>query len=99
RRYVIEIYTKNRNYLEEIIMKIHFLGTAAAEGWPGLFCRCKYCDKARELGGKNIRTRSSVIIDDTLKVDFPPDTYHHILRDNIDLATVKHLLITHSHSD
>jgi len=80
-------------------MKIHFLGTAAAEGWPGLFCRCKYCDKARELGGKNIRTRSSVIIDDTLKVDFPPDTYHHILRDNIDLATVKHLLITHSHSD
>lgn len=80
-------------------MKIHFLGTGAAEGWPGIFCRCKYCNKARKLGGKNIRTRSSVIIDGTLKVDFPPDTYHHVLRDNIDLASIKHLLFTHSHYD
>ncbi|GIP33636.1 MBL fold metallo-hydrolase [Paenibacillus sp. J2TS4] len=80
-------------------MKIHFLGTAAAEGWPALFCRCEYCHKARQLGGKNIRTRSSVIIDDTMKIDFPPDTYHHVLRDNIDLASVEHLFITHSHWD
>lgn len=75
------------------------MGTAAAEGFPGVFCRCKHCKKARELGGKNIRTRSSVIIDDVLKVDLPPDTYHHVLRDRIDLATVKDLLITHTHSD
>lgn len=80
-------------------MKIHFLGTAAAEGWPALFCRCEHCLKAKQLGGKNIRTRSSVIIDDTLKIDFPPDTYHHVLRDGINLAAIEHLLITHSHSD
>jgi phosphoribosyl 1,2-cyclic phosphate phosphodiesterase len=81
------------------LMKIHFLGTAAAEGWPGLFCRCEHCEKAKLLGGKNIRTRSSVLIDDTLKVDFPPDTYYHVLRDNIDLAAVEHLFITHTHTD
>jgi phosphoribosyl 1,2-cyclic phosphate phosphodiesterase len=80
-------------------MKIHFLGTAAAEGWPGLFCRCEHCRRARTLGGKNIRTRSSAIIDDTIKIDFPPDTYHHVLRDHLDLAAIEHLLITHTHTD
>ncbi|WP_028550562.1 MBL fold metallo-hydrolase [Paenibacillus sp. UNC451MF] len=80
-------------------MKLHFLGTAAAEGWPGLFCRCEHCNKAKQLGGKNIRTRSSVLIDDTFKVDFPPDSYYHMLRDNIDMAAVEHLFITHTHTD
>lgn len=80
-------------------MKIHFLGTAAAEGWPGIFCRCEHCMKARQLGGKNIRTRSSAIIDDSIKIDLPPDTYYHVLRDNLDLAAIEHLFITHTHSD
>jgi len=80
-------------------MKLHFLGTAAAEGWPGLFCRCEFCQKAKQLGGKNIRTRSSVLIDETIKVDFPPDTYYHMLRDQIDMAAVEHLFITHTHTD
>ncbi|TJY44542.1 carbon-phosphorus lyase [Cohnella pontilimi] len=80
-------------------MKIHFLGTAAAEGFPALFCRCPHCAKARELGGKNVRTRSSAIIDDTLKIDFPPDTLHHVLRDRLDLGLVKDLFVTHTHSD
>ncbi len=80
-------------------MKIHILGTAAAEGFPGLFCRCEHCVKARKLGGKNIRSRSSAIIDDILKVDFPPDSYYHMLRDGIDMAAIKYLLITHAHSD
>lgn len=64
-----------------------------------MFCRCPHCAKARELGGKNIRTRSSAIIDDTLKIDFPPDTLHHVLRDRIDLGLVKDLFVTHTHSD
>lgn len=80
-------------------MDIHFLGTAAAEGFPGIFCRCVHCVKARELGGKNVRTRSSILIDGALKVDFPPDTLHHVLRDGIDLGLVKDLFITHTHLD
>ena len=82
-----------------MIVKVHFLGTAAFEGIPSLFCRCELCAKAKQLGGKNIRTRSSVIIDDELKIDFPPDTYLHMLRDGIDLENIKDLILTHSHSD
>ena len=51
-------------------MKIQFLGTAAAEGFPAIFCNCEYCNKARELKGKNIRTRSQAIIDDKILLDF-----------------------------
>ncbi|MCQ6559004.1 MBL fold metallo-hydrolase [Paenibacillus mendelii] len=80
-------------------MKLHFLGTAAAEGFPAMFCRCEHCARARQAGGRNIRTRSSVIIDDILKVDFPPDTLHHVLRDGIDLGLVEDLFITHTHLD
>jgi phosphoribosyl 1,2-cyclic phosphate phosphodiesterase len=80
-------------------MKIHFLGTAAAEGFPAIFCRCAHCINARLLGGNNIRTRSSAIIDDVLKIDLPPDTLHHVLRDGIDLCKVKNVFITHTHSD
>lgn len=80
-------------------MKIHILGTAAAEGFPALFCRCDHCARARQLGGRNIRTRSSVILDDTLKVDFPPDTLYHVHRDGIDLGAVTELIITHTHLD
>jgi len=80
-------------------MKVRFLGTAAFEGIPSLFCGCALCAKAKQIGGKELRTRTSVMIDDDLKVDFPPDTLLHMHRDGIDLDQVKDLLFTHSHSD
>lgn len=80
-------------------MNIKFLGTAAAEGWPAVFCECKYCIQAREKGGKNIRTRSSCIIDEKYMVDFPPDTYMHVLNNNLNLSKIKYLIVTHSHED
>ncbi|MWV42665.1 carbon-phosphorus lyase [Paenibacillus sp. HJL G12] len=80
-------------------MKIHFLGTAAAEGFPNPFCRCEACRKARSLGEKNIRTRSSILIDDVIKVDYSADSHMQALRDRIDLGAVEHLLFTHTHYD
>ncbi len=80
-------------------MKIKYLGTGAAEGIPGLFCRCQYCNKARELKGKDIRTRSQSIIDDKLLIDYPPDSYSHFLNHDIDIANINHVLITHTHED
>jgi len=80
-------------------MRLKFLGTAAAEGWPALFCQCDSCAKARANGGKNIRTRSSSLIDDSYMIDFSADTYMHVLYENIDLTKVEHLFITHSHED
>ena len=44
-------------------MKLQFLGTAAAEGFPALFCQCENCKRARELGGRNIRSRSQALVD------------------------------------
>ena len=63
-------------------MKIKYLGTAAAEGVPALFCRCPVCEKSRSAGGRNIRSRSQAIIDDTLLIDYPPDSFMHFINDN-----------------
>lgn len=80
-------------------MKIKYLGTAAAEGIPALFCSCNVCEKARIKGGKNIRTRSQALINDDLLIDFPADTYLHVLNYGLDLRDVKACLFTHSHDD
>ena len=80
-------------------MKLKYLGTAAAEGIPAIFCNCETCRESRRRGGKNIRTRSQAIIDDRLLIDFPADTYLHMLQHNLDLYKVNTCLITHSHRD
>ena len=80
-------------------MKITYLGTAAAEGFPAVFCNCQYCNAARRLGGKNIRTRSQALINDDLLLDFPADTYSHFLRNEVCADQIKYLLITHPHQD
>lgn len=80
-------------------MKLKYFGTAAAEGFPGLFCDCETCKKAWKAGGKNIRTRSQALIDDTLLIDFPPDTYLHVLHYGLDLKPITSCLVTHGHSD
>lgn len=80
-------------------MKLKYLGTAAAEGYPGIFCSCQYCIKARSLGGRNLRTRSQSIIDDHLLIDFPADSYSHMLQHHINFANIKSILITHTHQD
>lgn len=80
-------------------MKIQYLGTAAAEGWPALFCKCESCEKARRLGGRDIRTRSQSIVDDKLLIDMPADTYLHALKYKIDFPCIQDILITHSHED
>ena len=80
-------------------MKIKFLGTAAAEGLPAVFCNCTCCNEARKLGGKNIRTRHQTIINEDLLIDLPADTYFHVLQHGLRLDKVKYLLVTHAHKD
>lgn len=80
-------------------MKIKILGTAAAEGWPGLFCECEACKVAEQLGGKDIRTRSSCLIDNKYMIDFSADNYLHKLSYKLNMARIEHLFITHSHYD
>lgn len=80
-------------------MTIRYLGTAAAEGLPAVFCRCPACEYARKHGGKNVRTRSQTMINDDFLIDFPMDTYLHALRHRVDLSAVRHVFITHAHRD
>lgn len=80
-------------------MKLHYLGTAAAEGWPALFCDCPACQRARAVGGRNIRTRSQALLDGRLMIDLPSDTYHHLLTAGLDISFLENILITHSHDD
>ena len=80
-------------------MKLTYLGTAAAEAAPALFCRCDFCRYARAAGGREIRTRSGAIVDNRLKIDFGPDSYKQMLDNGLDYADVHSLLVTHTHED
>lgn len=78
-------------------MKIRYLGTAAAEGFPAVFCNCEACVQARKTG--EVRTRSQVLVNDNLLIDFPPETYMHAICCGIDLSAINCVLVTHSHTD
>ena len=80
-------------------MKLRFLGSAASESIPALWCECPNCRKAMELGGKNIRRRTSYLIEDHTLVDFGPDANWQMKEFRIDPAKIKRILMTHSHID
>ena len=80
-------------------MRIKYLGTAAAEGFPAMFCNCVHCKQAREDLGRQMRTRSQAMIDDDLLIDFPPESYLHAMHGGLDFSAVRTLLVTHSHTD
>ena len=80
-------------------MRLKILGSAAAEGFPGFWCSCEFCNKARELGGKNIRRRSAYLLDEDTLVDCGPDMNWQMNEFGIDPRNIERLLITHSHSD
>ncbi|MBR7098190.1 MAG: hypothetical protein IKC59_02145 [Clostridia bacterium] len=72
-------------------MKLQFLGTAAAEGIPSLFCHCETCKKARERGGRELRSRSQAIVNDRLLIDFPCDAFYHFTLFGIDSSQLRKL--------
>ncbi len=80
-------------------MKFRFLGTAAAEGFPALWCECPICMQAAKNGGKDIRRRASYLIDEDTIVDFGPDAFWQSQEFRIDLLKIKRILYTHPHVD
>ena len=81
------------------MMKITFLGTAAATAMPLPFCDCMVCKMSRKLKGKNIRKRSSVAINNDLLIDLGPDSAIACIEYDINLSKIKYILQTHVHSD
>lgn len=80
-------------------MKLQIWGSGAGEGVPALFCRCDTCRRARELGGKELRTRSCSLIDDRVMLDFSPDMFYNAYRYGRDLQDLSAVVFTHSHID
>ena len=80
-------------------MKIHYLGTGGSEGIPALMCTCDNCTRARQVGGRALRTRSQALVDGRLLVDFTADTLAHTHSCGVDLSRVTDCLVTHNHYD
>ncbi|MGQ9731825.1 MAG: MBL fold metallo-hydrolase [Candidatus Zipacnadales bacterium] len=80
-------------------MKVTVLGTAAAEGWPALWCVCEACREAARRGGRNLRLRTAYNIDHRIQIDLGPDALIQMWQHNVNYARMEHLLFTHSHGD
>ena len=80
-------------------MKIKILGSGGGEGYPATFCSCAHCEKAREVGGKSLRSLSQTIINDDLLIDFPADTDMHAVQNGLNLGKIENIIITHAHRD
>lgn len=80
-------------------MRLLFLGTGAAQGYPALFCSCVNCDAARERGGRSLRRRAALLVNDDLLLDFGPDLFAAAHAYGLALYRVRHLLLTHADGD
>ena len=85
-------------YLGAGAMRILLLGTAAAEGYPGIFCECKNCLQAR-AAWRGIRLRSSALLNND-----PADYRGRIYLPPLSviassLASLNTILVTHFHED
>lgn len=80
-------------------MRLLFLGTAAAEAYPAAFCDCDNCERARRNRGRDLRRRSSLLVDDDLLIDLGPDIMCAALAYGLRLHRLRTVLITHAHAD
>jgi len=80
-------------------LKVRLLGTGGADGIPGLFSDSRVSNYARECGGRDVRTRSSALVDEGLKLDFPPDTFFQVVRDGLRPQDWTAIVYTHSDDD
>ncbi len=80
-------------------MHIRYLGTGAAEGFPAIFCQCEACQEARVSGGRNVRRRTSMLIDNELLIDLSPDLLAAATEWKLNMGALKYLVVTHAHAD
>lgn len=78
-------------------MDVHLLGTGSADGWPNPYCHCDSCEWARDTG--NIRTPTSVLIDEKVWIDPGPEAPRQAVRFGLSLASVRLVLVSHVHTD
>ncbi|MBN1177748.1 MAG: MBL fold metallo-hydrolase [Anaerolineae bacterium] len=78
---------------------IRFLGTSAARAIPRWGCDCPQCTAAL-TDPRARRSRSAILINDTVLVDAGPDIYAQLYAVPYEiLAHIDHIIITHPHAD
>lgn len=86
-------------------MKIKFLGTSAGWPLPRLGCKCEICSSKDP---RDTRTRTQILINDSILLDAGPDTYRHLIGNSIaslqndkrvDPTKIKTILVSHAHLD
>ena len=80
-------------------MRLTYYGTGAAEAIPALYCSCKICENARTEGGREIRSRHLTTVDGDIQFDLSPDFFYHITVLGMEPRNIRHLVVTHAHSD
>ena len=80
-------------------MYFQFLGTSAGEQFPGLWCNCPTCAKARTLGGRNIRSNSCAFLSPDCMIDFGAEVFQQARKFDIPILDTQYLFVTHSHAD
>ncbi|HZT42946.1 MAG TPA: MBL fold metallo-hydrolase [Chthonomonadaceae bacterium] len=86
-------------------MIVRFLGTSAGELYPGIWCRCQHCQRARSEA-KSRRQSAALYVEaesapnsSGILIDFPSEIVSQADRHGIDLPGLHTLLVTHSHGD
>lgn len=80
-------------------MTVQLLGTGGADGVPALFGEDRVSRYAREVGGREVRSRASALVDGVLKLDLPPDTLMQCLSQGIQACEWEAIVFTHSDED
>ena len=75
-------------------MKIKFLGTSAGWPLPRLGCKCEICTSTDP---KDKRTRTQILINESILLDAGPDTYHHLNKESP--TKIEAILVSHAHLD
>lgn len=78
---------------------MRFWGTSAGGPTPSPFCKCRVCENARVVGGKEVRFRSAFRIDKKIMIDIGADFTSQSVRLQDDLTEIEHILFTHIHDD
>lgn len=80
-------------------MRLTFLGTAAGECYPGLWCDCEHCAYARAHGGRNLRENSCAALDGDVLLDLNMTAFPQAARFGLNIRGARVLLVTHAHED
>jgi phosphoribosyl 1,2-cyclic phosphate phosphodiesterase len=94
-------------------MRVRFLGTSAGELYPGLWCRCRHCQQARQGDPRDRRQSAALYVEpgvpsqdeapaapgQALLLDFPSEIASQAHQHQVGLPDLQNLLVTHSHGD